>query len=114
MVMKDLGEVENGVSQAHELVEGRLRVDVPSPLARMIRVSASPAFHRGYPGIQIDMRVSAWAIDLLDENIHCVIRVGASDRPLRGECWQASRRCAPPRARGGPATCAEPGSSGHR
>lgn len=82
-LLADLEEAENGVSQAHGLVEGRLRVDVPSPLARMILVPALPAFHQRYPGIQIDMRVSDRAVDLLDENIDCVIRGGpVSDQSL--------------------------------
>jgi DNA-binding transcriptional LysR family regulator len=55
---------------------GRLRVDVPSPLARMILVPALPAFHARYPDIQLDMGVSDRMVDLIGENVDCVVRGG--------------------------------------
>jgi DNA-binding transcriptional LysR family regulator len=60
-----------------------LRIDVPSPLARMILVPALPEFHARYPDIQIDMGVSDRIVDLIDENVDCVVRGGElSDQSL--------------------------------
>jgi len=51
-------------------------VDVPSPLARLILVPALPGFHARYPEIQVDMGVSDRMVDLLGENVDCVVRGG--------------------------------------
>ncbi|MFC4298776.1 LysR substrate-binding domain-containing protein [Castellaniella hirudinis] len=82
-LLADVEDAENSVAQAHWLAEGPLRVDVPSPLARMILIPALPAFHARYPRIQVIMRVSDRTVDLLDENVDCVIRGGPiSDQSL--------------------------------
>ena len=41
-----------------------------------ILVLALPAFHERYPGIQIDMGVSDRAVDIIGENVDCVVRGG--------------------------------------
>ncbi len=51
-------------------------MDVPSPLARLILVPALPEFHARYPDIQIDMGVSDRIVDIIDENVDCVVRGG--------------------------------------
>ncbi len=56
-LLADMEDAENSLSSA-AMTPGRLRVDVPSPLARLILVPALPAFHARYPDIQIDMGVS--------------------------------------------------------
>lgn len=51
-------------------------MDVPSPLARLILIPALPAFHAKYPDIQLDMGVSDRVVDLIHENVDCVVRGG--------------------------------------
>jgi DNA-binding transcriptional LysR family regulator len=75
-LLADLDDAETSLSSASTLPRGRLRVDVPSPLASMILVPALPAFHARYPDIQIDMGVSDRIVDLIDENVDCVVRGG--------------------------------------
>ncbi|MBV7483855.1 LysR family transcriptional regulator [Bordetella sp. BOR01] len=75
-LLADMDDAETSLSSASALPRGRLRVDVPSPLARMILVPALPAFHARYPDIQLDMGVSDRIVDLLDENVDCVVRGG--------------------------------------
>ncbi len=69
-------DAENSLSSAAMTPRGRLRVDVPSPLARLILVPALPAFHARYPDIQIDMGVSDRVVDLIGDNVDCVLRGG--------------------------------------
>lgn len=69
-------DAENSLSSAAMTPRGRLRVDVPSPLARLILVPALPAFHARYPDIQIDMGVSDREVDLIGDNVDCVLRGG--------------------------------------
>ncbi|MFS2159312.1 LysR substrate-binding domain-containing protein [Pseudomonas sp. Pseusp122] len=75
-LMADLDDAETSLSAAAALPRGRLRVDVPSPLARMILMPALPEFHARYPDIQLDMGVSDRMVDLIGENVDCVVRGG--------------------------------------
>ncbi|HHB8710695.1 LysR family transcriptional regulator [Klebsiella pneumoniae] len=75
-LLADMEDAENSLSSAAMAPRGRLRVDVPSPLARLILVPALPAFHARYPDIQIDMGVSDREVDLIGDNVDCVLRGG--------------------------------------
>lgn len=75
-LLADMDDAETSLSGAATLPRGRLRVDVPSPLASMILVPALPAFYARYPDIQIDMGVSDRIVDMIDENVDCVVRGG--------------------------------------
>ena len=80
-LLADLDDAETSLSGAAALPRGRLRVDVPSPLARMILVPALPAFHARYPDIQLDMGVSDRMVDVIGENVDCVVRGGELTDP---------------------------------
>lgn len=74
-----LGEIEDldgsmAVSQATP--KGRLRVDVGTSLAVLVIIPSLPDFYARYPDIQIDLGVTDRPVDLLGENVDCVIRGG--------------------------------------
>lgn len=75
-LLADMDDAETSLSGASQSPRGRLRVDVPSPLARMILIPALPPFHAQYPDIQIDMGASDRFVDLIGDNVDCVIRGG--------------------------------------
>lgn len=75
-VLADVDDAETSLSGASASPRGRLRVDVPSPLATMILAPALPAFHAKYPDIQLDMGVSDRMVDIIGENVDCVVRGG--------------------------------------
>ncbi len=75
-LLADLDDAETSLSGASSVPRGRLRVDVPSPLARMILIPALPAFHARYPEIQLDLGVSDRMVDIIDEKVDCVVRGG--------------------------------------
>ncbi|WP_332847758.1 LysR family transcriptional regulator [Massilia sp. S19_KUP03_FR1] len=75
-LLADMDDAESSLSSASALPSGRLRVDVPSPLARLVLIPALPAFHARYPDIQIDMGVSDRTVDVIGEQVDCVIRGG--------------------------------------
>lgn len=75
-VLADVDDAETSLSSASASPRGRLRVDVPSPLARMILVPALPAFHAQYPDIQLDMGVSDRMVDIISDKVDCVVRGG--------------------------------------
>lgn len=75
-LLADMDDAETSLPGASALPSGRLRVDVPSPLASLILVPALPAFYAQYPDIQIDLGVSDRVVDIIDENVDCVVRGG--------------------------------------
>lgn len=75
-VLADMDDAETSLSAASASPRGRLRVDVPSPLARLVLVPALPAFHARYPEIQLDMGVSDRMVDVIGDNVDCVVRGG--------------------------------------
>lgn len=75
-LLADLDDAETGLTHASAQPRGRLRVDVPSPLARMILIPALSEFFAHYPDIQLEMGVSDRKVDLIDEGVDCVVRGG--------------------------------------
>lgn len=80
-LLADLDDAETSLSAASAVPRGRLRVDVPSPLARTVLIPALPAFHARYPDIQLDMGVSDRRVDMVGEGVDCVLRGGAITDP---------------------------------
>jgi DNA-binding transcriptional LysR family regulator len=80
-LLADLEDADTSLSSALAAPKGRLRVDVPSPLARFILMPALPAFHERYPDIQIDMGVSDRVVNLIGDNVDCVLRGGEVTEP---------------------------------
>ena len=80
-LLADLDDAETSLSAASDAPRGRLRVDVPAPLASLIVVPALPAFHARYPDIQLDLGVRDRKVDLIDENVDCVVRGGELTEP---------------------------------
>ncbi|MGH8448445.1 LysR substrate-binding domain-containing protein [Pseudomonas sp.] len=75
-LLADMDDAETSLSSASTAPRGRLRVDVPSPLARTVLIPALPGFYARYPEIQLTMGVSDRIIDIIGENIDCVVRGG--------------------------------------
>jgi DNA-binding transcriptional LysR family regulator len=75
-LLADLEDADTSLSGASTAPKGRLRVDVPSPMARLVLVPALPAFHARYPDIQLDMGVSDRVVNLISDNVDCVLRGG--------------------------------------
>jgi DNA-binding transcriptional LysR family regulator len=76
-MLADLEDLEAGLPNTSTAPSGRLRVDVPSPFATMLLVPALPAFYARYPDIQLDLGVSDRMVDLIGDNVDCVVRGGA-------------------------------------
>jgi len=76
-LLADLEDAETSLPGAAALPRGQLRVDVPSPFAALLLVPALPDFHARYPDIEFDLGVSDRKVDLIGENVDCVVRGGA-------------------------------------
>ena len=81
-ILADLDEAEAAFSQAGRSPRGRLRVDLPGSLCRLVLMPALPDFCRRYPEIRIEFSISDRQIDPLREGVDCVLRIGALDDDL--------------------------------
>ncbi|CAI1519300.1 LysR family transcriptional regulator [Serratia plymuthica] len=79
----DVNVLDTLFQQKNGPIGGRLTVDVPSRIARRIIVPALPDFFLQYPDIQLFLSASDRSIDLIQEGVDCVVRVGSlSDSSL--------------------------------
>ncbi|MES3708732.1 LysR family transcriptional regulator [Pseudomonas putida] len=75
-LLADIDDAETSLSSASTAPRGRLRVDVPSPLARLLLIPALAGFYARYPDIQLTLGVSDRIVDIIEENVDCVVRGG--------------------------------------
>lgn len=75
-VLADLAQADTALAQADTALRGRLRVDMPSPLAVLLVVPALPQFQAQYPGIALELGVSDRKIELMHERVDCIVRGG--------------------------------------
>ena len=77
-LIADVEDVENLFRQT-AAPSGSLKVDVPGRIGRLIIAPALPEFLDSYPGIDIHLGVSDRAVNLIEDGIDCVLRVGRLD-----------------------------------
>ncbi len=75
-LLSEVQELESSMSRARASPRGKLKVDIPSSLGLAVIIPALPDFHARYPDIQLQLGVSDQPVDILAENIDCVIRGG--------------------------------------
>ncbi|SDA92176.1 LysR family transcriptional regulator [Sinorhizobium sp. NFACC03] len=75
-LISDMDEAENLFRRSASGPTGRLRVDLPSRIGRLIVAPALPEFLARYPGIDIDLGMTDRAVHLIEESVDCALRVG--------------------------------------
>jgi LysR family transcriptional regulator, regulator for bpeEF and oprC len=75
-VIADVEDAENLFRQTATQPLGRLRIDVPGRIGRLIIAPALPEFFDRYPGVDIDLGVTDRAVNLVEDSVDCVLRVG--------------------------------------
>lgn len=82
-LITELEELDGSMALSRINPKGRLRVDVGTSLAILVIIPALASFYERYPEIQIDLGVTDRPVDLVGENVDCVIRGGnLSDQSL--------------------------------
>jgi LysR family transcriptional regulator for bpeEF and oprC len=74
-----LGEVEETESSFREVArgpKGRLRIDVPSSIGRLVLIPRLCEFHSRYPEVELVIGMGDRQVDLVREAVDCVIRAG--------------------------------------
>ncbi|WP_020656309.1 LysR family transcriptional regulator [Massilia niastensis] len=75
-LLAELEEIDGGFGVSQSRPRGRLRIDVGSSVANLLLLPALPEFLARYPEIRVDLGVSDRHVDLVGENVDCVIRGG--------------------------------------
>lgn len=75
-ILADLDEAEASVMQARVAPKGRLRVDMPSALARLFILPQLPTFLARYPELRLELGMGLRPVHLVEEGIDCVVRIG--------------------------------------
>jgi LysR family transcriptional regulator for bpeEF and oprC len=75
-ILAQVRETEESLTQQHTAPRGRLRVNVPTLMARSVFVPALPSFFNRYPEIELALACSERHVDLIEEGIDCAIWSG--------------------------------------
>lgn len=75
-LVADVEEAESLFKQTGAEPAGRLKVDVPGRIGRLIIAPALPGFLEQHPQIDIELGVTDRAVNLIEDSVDCVLRVG--------------------------------------
>jgi len=75
-ILAQVKETEELLTQHHATPRGRLRVDVPTLIARSVVVPALPRFFERYPDIDLALASSERRADLIEEGVDCAVWSG--------------------------------------
>lgn len=75
-LIADVEETEGLFRQTSVGPSGSLRIDVPGRIGRLIIAPALPEFLARHPQLDIELRVTDRAVNLVEESVDCVLRVG--------------------------------------
>lgn len=76
-LIADIEEAEGLFVQDGTKPTGALRVDVPGRIGRLLVLPALPDFFAQFPDIKVTLGVTDRAVDLIEQSVDCVLRVGA-------------------------------------
>lgn len=79
-LLEHLDELELSV-QDGGAVKGRLKIETTAPLASHLLMPSLPAFAKRYPDIELEIRCSERAVDLIQEGVDCALRGGPVSDP---------------------------------
>ncbi|MBO7826757.1 LysR family transcriptional regulator [Burkholderia pseudomallei] len=75
-LIADVEETENLFRHSIVGPSGTLRADMPGRIGRLIVAPALPEFLERYPQISVELGVTDRAVNLIEERVDCVLRVG--------------------------------------
>lgn len=75
-ILAQVRETEELLAQQNATPRGRLRVNVPTLIARSVLMPALPRFFERYPQIELALACSERHVDLIEEGIDCAVWSG--------------------------------------
>jgi LysR family transcriptional regulator, regulator for bpeEF and oprC len=76
-ILAEMADAESSLSNKRESPTGTVRVDTSGTLARTLLLPALDEFYRAYPHIEVRLGLADRNIDLIQDGVDCVIRMGA-------------------------------------
>ncbi|MGF6128552.1 DNA-binding transcriptional LysR family regulator [Pseudomonas frederiksbergensis] len=98
-LLSHMDEIEGLFKQDEASLAGRIRIDMPSIMARRFVMPRLPEFMDKHPHLELEISSTDRRVDLLSEGFDCVVRVGAQpDQSVvaRRVCDFAMVNCASP------------------
>lgn len=78
-LLADMDETEGMFQQRSATLSGRVVVDMPGRIGRLVVAPELADFLAEYPGLAVDLGVRDRAVDLVAERVDCAVRVGVLD-----------------------------------
>ena len=75
-LIADVDEAEQLFRQSPQALSGRIKVDVPGRIGRLIIAPALPGFLQAFPQIDVELGMTDRSIDLVEDGVDCALRVG--------------------------------------
>ena len=75
-LLADVDDLHSMFAGDRVALRGRLRVDLPTELARTTIVPALPEFMATYPELELEVSSTDRQVDLVQEGFDCVLRIG--------------------------------------
>src|ERR1700730_7830464 len=75
-ILADIEETESSFANTGKGPRGKLRIDMPGSIGRMIVMPQLCEFHSRYPDIELMLGFGDKPVDLIQDGVDCVIRVG--------------------------------------
>lgn len=75
-LLAEIDEIEAALRQTRTEPQGRLRVEMPTGLGHLYVTPALPAFAMRYPKVRVVMTLSDRFVDLAEEDVDVIVRVG--------------------------------------
>ena len=75
-ILADVEETEACFQEAALRLKGRLRIDVPTCIGRLILIPSLCDFHDKYPDVELVLGLGDRPVDMVQEAVDCVIRSG--------------------------------------
>jgi len=75
-ILAEVDETEAAFRHVNRGPQGRLRIDVPASIGRMLLLPHLWDFYTKYPDIELVMGIGDRPVDMVQEAVDCVVRVG--------------------------------------
>jgi len=75
-LLADVDELQAMFEQQPQSLRGRLRVDMPSGVARNFIIPSLPQFLQAHPQLELELSSTDRRVDLVREGFDCVLRIG--------------------------------------
>ena len=78
-LLADMDELQTMFQHGPQSLRGRLRVDMPTGIAKTIILPQLPKFLRQHPLLEMELSSTDRKVDVIREGFDCVLRVGSLD-----------------------------------